>query len=278
MNILIVGCGYVGSKLASYLIADGHNVTALRRQVDGLPDGVNAVAADIFKPETLTALTQEFDYVFYTIGAKEHSDKAYYAAYVKGLGNVIKCLQKTSKNLKRFFYISSSSVYAQTHGEWLNEESETYPEEFAGKRLLEGEDLILDSGLPATVVRFAGIYGPTRTRLIRAVKSGSLEVTIDDKAFTNRIHRDDCAGLLRHLMSVSPLKTMYIGVDDEPCKKVAVYRWIANELGVKLRYEEGFESSEPKNKNKRLKNNRVTATGFKFKYSNFREGYKELLR
>ena len=60
------------------------------------------------------------------------------------------------------FFTSSTGVYAQTHGEWVDEDSPTEPVRYAGKRLLEGERLLLSGPFPATIVRLAGIYGPGR--------------------------------------------------------------------------------------------------------------------
>ena len=102
----------------------------------------------------------------------------------------------------------------------MDETSETSPREFSGRRLLEGEQLFLQSPFPATIVRMAGIYGPGRTRLIDQVRRGEAICQTGEPRYTNRIHRDDCAGVLRHLMSLSSPDAMYLGTDHEPARSI----------------------------------------------------------
>src|SRR5690606_17130958 len=107
----------------------------------------------------------------------------------------------------------------------------TEPRGFSGCRLLEGEALALGAGVPASVLRLAGIYGPGRTRLIDEVRSGSAVVPESaEPVWTNRIHADDCAGALRHLCRLAPDQAhgVWIGVDHEPCERATVLDWLAD--------------------------------------------------
>src|SRR5690606_40538461 len=92
------------------------------------------------------------------------SDLGYHAYYYRGLRHILKALK--GQKLQRAFFVSSSSVYHQMDGEWVDETSETRPSSFAGKEMLAAEEALLKADVPGTVVRFTGIYGPGRTRMI----------------------------------------------------------------------------------------------------------------
>jgi len=168
----------------------------------------------------------------------------------------------------------------QQDGEWVDETSPAEPRHFSGARLLEGETLLLGSGVPATVVRLAGIYGPGRVRLVERVRRGETTIPVGAPIYSNRIHRDDCAGVLRHLISLDRAEPLYLAADDEPAEMAAVLRWLAERLGVPLtRVEERAEPRERYGRasNKRVKNARLLASGYRFRYPTFREGYAALI-
>ena len=170
-SILIAGCGYLGTALGRHLAKVGHTVWGLRRETGDLPSPLLPLMADLTDPETLQALPAQIDTVFYT-ASPDHSDEAgYRAAYIDGLRNLLDVL-KTQGKRPRVLYTSSTAVYAQQSGEWVDESSPTTPEYYSGQCLLEGEHNLLSSGFPVTVVRLGGIYGPGRTRLIRIVQIG----------------------------------------------------------------------------------------------------------
>jgi nucleoside-diphosphate-sugar epimerase len=130
-------------------------------------------------------------------------------------------MDKQGQSPSHFFLVSSTSVYGQQKGEWVDETSPTEPTGFAGKRLLESEQVLRDGPFRGTVVRFGGIYGPRRIGLIERVRSGGAVVSRATR-YTNRIHRDDCAGALRHLAKLATPDDLYLGVDSEPTEEAAV--------------------------------------------------------
>ena len=136
-HILIAGCGYVGIELGMRLAAEGHAVWGLRRSAEGLPPGIRPVVADLMIPETLRHLPPGFDAIFYTAAPNGSEDAAYRAIYVDGLRHLLEALERQHQSPRRVFFTSSTAVYAQSAGEWVDETSPAEPRHFTGSRLLE---------------------------------------------------------------------------------------------------------------------------------------------
>ena len=223
MRVLIAGCGYLGGALAGRLVTKGHSVVAIRRSVGLSQQGVTWIAADLVDG----SLPQEIgnvDAMVYAVAADEYSDTAYERAYVIGVRNLISWMTRTSSHSLPFVFVSSTGVYGQDDGTWVDESSDTVPKAFNGSRLLEGEQLVLGACSRGIVVRFGGIYGPGRTRMIERVWSGEGEQS-SDSGFINLIHRDDCAAVIEHLVDLSPLENMFIGVYCQPVDRAELNAW-----------------------------------------------------
>jgi nucleoside-diphosphate-sugar epimerase len=235
------------------------------------------IVADLTVRASLGSVPEELDFVFYTVSSDERTDDAYRKAYVIGLANLLDVLNKSHKEAKRVILTSSTGVYEQQNGEWVDESSPTEPTHFAGRRLLEAERLLSASSLPSTIVRFGGIYGPGRSRIIGRILAGQATYSLDESRYTNRIHRDDCVGVLAHLMSLPSPEALYLGVDNEPVTQRELYQWLADRLGsppptTKVR------DLRTRRGNKRCKNDKLLATGYGFRFPNFRAGYQPLLK
>src|SRR5574337_390388 len=279
-NILIAGCGYIGPALGSLLAAEGHTVWGLRRHPDTLPPDVRPVVADLTSPETLQTLPPTVDWVFYSAAPDTHDDVAYQRVYVEGVRNLLQALIRERQHPRRVFLTSSTGVYGESSGAWVDETSPTKPTEFAGIRLLEGERLLLEGPFPATVLRLGGIYGPGRASLIERVRRGEITWGDDESpVYFNRIHRDDAAGALRHLMMLPNPDPIFLGVDHDPTTLSALLDWLAEALGVPpTRPSESSGPRAPRHPaNKRCRNERLVASGYLFRYPTFREGYAALL-
>jgi nucleoside-diphosphate-sugar epimerase len=273
-QILIAGCGDVGSTLGLALVAAGHNVLGLRRTINQLPAGIHGIAGDLAQPASLAGQLPACDILVYCAAASSHDEAGYRAAYVDGLANVLAALPVQPHLL---LFTSSSAVYQQADHSWVDESSPTEPERFSGRIMLQAEQRALNSGIPATVVRFSGIYGPGRNHLINQVRSG-LGAAATPAHYSNRIHRDDCAGVLKHLIDRhllgKPLEPVYLASDDAPAALHEVTQWLADELGLQIR------ATRPTRRggSKRCRNTRLKACGYRFIYPDFRSGYRALLR
>ena len=279
--VFIAGCGYVGSELAKQLLESSStrfSVWGMRRNIHQLPDGVHPVVGNLYDSDQLGEWPERIDYLVYAAAANGHSEEKYRLAYVDGLKNVLSRLQEKGIQPKRIVFTSSTHVYHQKDGVEVDETSNTLPESFAGKIMLEAESLIEQSPFPSTAVRFGSIYGPGRKWLVNQVKAkkGYLSEPV---IYTNRIHRDDCAGILVHLIKRDinglPVANCYLGVDCCPSSIQEIMQWIADQLEIELDHTNPipnfFYSS------KRCSNERTLETGYTFHFPNFKAGYTSLL-
>jgi nucleoside-diphosphate-sugar epimerase len=274
VKALIAGAGYVGTALAQRLVAQGHEVVVLRRSERPPPAGAHAFRADLTVPAALEALPPA-ELVFYTAAADERSDAAYRLAYALGLARLVERLARMRPLPQRLLFTSSTAVYGQQDGEWVDESSPTEPADFAGRRLLEGEAIVRGAPFPGTVLRLGGIYGPGRSSLVERVRAGASAAP----GYTNRIHRDDAAAALAHLAALPQVEGTLIGVDSEPALACEVLAWLARrlELPVPPPAQGATPAARAARGSKRCRNARLLATGFRFRYPTYREGYEALL-
>ena len=278
-DILIAGCGDVGGLLAERLRDAGHRVAGLRRRAGLLPAGIEPLAADLGEPATLAALRERhFDIVVVTSAAGRFDEDHYRRVYVEGLANLFGVLRGEPHVLLS----SSTAVYHQCNGEWVDEDSPTEPHGFSGRILLQAEALLRERAAHrATVLRFGGIYGPGRERLLREVAAG-IGCAREPVRYTNRIHREDCAGILQflvgRLLRGQALAPLYLGVDSEPAPMWEVRHWIAAELGVVLDDAAGGAQGGRAPGSKRCSNRRLLEAGYALRYPDFRAGYAPLIR
>ncbi|MEH6625512.1 MAG: NAD(P)H-binding protein [Motiliproteus sp.] len=279
-KILFAGCGYIGSQLGMQLAAVGHQCFGLRRQCNQLPEAIQPLCGDVTQPETLTTLPANLDYVVVTLTPGGFDEASYQRAYVQGLKNLVAALKSQGQTLQRLIFVSSSAVYHQNAGEWVDEQSVAEPRGFSGKAMLEAEKVAAASDYPSTCVRFSGIYGRGRQRLVDWALEG---VTCAETPphYSNRIHQQDCVGVLRHLLELDmrggPVETLYLASDPNPAGFGEILNWIRQQLdsdqadpqqGIEKRLRAG---------SKRCNSQRLQASGYQFKYPDYQVGFTELL-
>lgn len=267
-NVLIIGCGDTGGRLARALADAGHDVTGVRRSARTLP-GMRALRADVSGPFTLAGMPPP-DYVFILLSPDTPDEAGYERTYLQGQAHIRDALEPFSP--RRVFWVSSTSVYGEGEGGWVDEDTPPDPTAFNGRILLEAEARARRDW-PVTVVRLAGIYGEGRLRLLRWVESGR---PVDPSAWSNRIHVTDAARLLAFLMTQHAqgreLADTYIGVDDCPALQAEVLDWLAARLGLPP-VPRTAAAGAPR---RRLSNRRVHELGFEFRYPDYRAGYAAL--
>jgi len=271
MKVLIAGCGDVGNALATLLLQNGHIVYGLKRDVSTLPGGVQAIQADLTDAATLTALPKNIDSLVFLPTPASRDQAAYESIFLDGWINLWNSLKQAPV---RTVLVSSTAVYGQSDGRIVSEETTPEPARFNGEVLLQMEQLAASCAGQLIVARVSGIYGPGREGMIRLAASEGLEVQQSPPIFTNRIHRDDVAAALMHLLLMDDPQAMYLVSDDLPVAKYDVLAWIAAALGKPA--PKGL-SADPGSGGKRVDNQRLRRSGFRLNYPDYRAGYGAIL-
>jgi len=277
MNILAIGYGDIAQRAARLLTADGHHVVGVCRHPDNKPhiNGVELIAADAGNEQDLKKLLyrREYGAILVTLTPSEYSAEGYRQGYVvpcRHLQHVINGLDYSPYVI----YLSSTGVYGQQQGEWVDEDSPTKPASDAGKMLLQAERLIADLPVTSTILRCSGIYGEGRDFLLRQLQQHN--VTLRD-SWTNRIHQDDVARFIEFIVK-NPEKRapLYLLSDDAPTKQYEVYQWLAHQLQLEVSSE--VEPGPGPRGSKRCNNKKLRASGFSLKHPDFKSGYQAMLK
>lgn len=277
-KILIIGCGSIGYELALTLTKAGHIVTGLKRNPPETDvPSLRFIRADISSSTDLHTLPTDFDYVFFIVSANSRDESSYHNIYSTGIDNLLAHFAKTGTQAP-WLFVSSTSVYGQTQGEWVDENSITIPSKRASQLIVEAEQKLFTANPANVVVRFSGIYGPGREYLLRMAKQAPA-IQQDPPYYTNRIHQSDCVGVLVFLLNQRlkglPLDQCYLASDDAPATMWEVISWLA----------EAMQCSPPtikvanltNDQNKRCRNDRLKSLGYQFIYPDYKTGYSELI-
>jgi nucleoside-diphosphate-sugar epimerase len=273
-RVLIAGCGYVGSVTADLFLLGGNwNVEGWTHshesasQLSHKPYLVRSL--DLTSADKIRMAAQEFDVVIHCASSRGGDAESYRRIYFRGTQNLIESLHPGV-----FVFTSSTSVYAQTNGEWVDEESAADPLHERGRILRETEELVRRNG--GTVARLAGIYGPGRSALLRKFLVG--DGRIDSARVVNQVHRDDAAAAL-FLLATSPgekrdvASKIFNVVDDQPLTQRECYEWLAAKLGRPIPNLIGTPIARKRGTgNKRVSNQKLRALGWRPKFPTFQVG------
>jgi len=272
-RVLLAGCGDLGLRVAQQLRGRGDEVWALRRHppVAGGPD-IRWLQADLTRPYSLAALPRAFTQLVY-LPTPDHRDAAAYrATFVDGLRHLLAALD--DGRLQRVLLVSSSAVYGAHDGDWVDEDTPPAPPGFNGATLLEAERWLAAQPVCSVVLRLAGLYGPGRTQLFERLRAGTVQVPRAAPHWANRIHVDDAAAAIAHLLALPDPQACYLGVDDTPLPLDVLHDHLARLLGVP---PPAAGAPPPGIGSKRLSNARLRASGFAPRWPDARLGYAALL-
>jgi nucleoside-diphosphate-sugar epimerase len=251
---LVIGCGYLGLRVARRWLAQGDSVVALTRSdahAQFIQDlGIEPVIGDVTQPASLAGLT-DVDTLLYAVGLDRNSGQSQRDVYVGGLDNV---LARMAGRVRRLLYISSTSIYGQNDGQWVDETSECRPESESGKVCLDSENLLRDRVPDANILRLAGIYGPGRlVARIESLRAG-LVAEGNPEAWLNLIHVDDAVATVLACERRGAPGSTYVVCDDHPCRRREYYSLLAWMAGAPL---PRFEPPSSTGLNKRCSNRRL---------------------
>jgi nucleoside-diphosphate-sugar epimerase len=235
VSTLIIGCGYLGQRLGALLIREGGRVFGTVRSPGRAAEiaalGIEPVIADVLQPDSLRRLPGA-DHVFSCVGFDRAAGAAMRAVYVEGLQDV---LNNLPPSVGRIVYASSTGVYGQSVGEWVDEDSPTCPLHESGKVCLEAEGRIRawseDRSVSAVVLRFAGLYGPGRI-VRRAILERGEPITGDPDKFLNMIHIEDAARVSAAALDAKEFGPIYVVGDDRPVTRREYYSVAARALAA----------------------------------------------
>ena len=283
-KILLLGCGDLGRKLAVRLVAAKHSVIAVKRSPLKSPlAGLQVVLADITAEQSVKKIPTDVDIAVFVLSPSERNKAAYQSLYEQGLFNVLShfthASSSTSDARPRCLLVSSTSVYGQDNGEWVDEESPAQASSFNGKALVQAEQQLWAHCADNIVVRFSGIYGRGRESLLRRVREGK-PVQYDPPYYSNRIHEEDCLGILCFLidrsLSDKPLENLYLASDSAAVPLFEVALWLSETIGCPAPpKKEGCISM--RGMNKRCRNNRLLKLGYSLRYRTYKDGYRAVL-
>ena len=277
MKILLAGCGDIGQRVAARF-ADEHQCFGLRRNPEQLPVFINPLKADLTNSEELAGIfSQDFDVVIATLTPGARTEEAYQKAYVDTATALVSSINNAKYQPKIVIWISSTSVYGDSSNQWLEEESPVNPASFSARALKKAEDIMTAVSCDLTIVRFSGIYGPGRLALLNSVKNG-IGSPAQPKQWSNRIHSDDCAGFLVHLVNRylkgQKLEKLYLGTDCEPAAQHDMRKWLAGKLNVILTEE----AKSSRAGTQRYTNKKLLQSGYQLQYPSYREGYVSVIK
>ncbi len=270
-NALVIGCGYVGLPLAlelkkrfavSVWVHSEATAAALAPH-----DFARVIVGDVADSKTWDELDTSCNLVIHCASSGRGGEAAYEEVFVQGAMRMKENLARVRK-----IFVSSTSVYGQTAGEAVTEDSTAEPSTATGKLLHQAEAIVLGAG-DATVVRSSGIYGPGRGVLFEKFRRGEALIEGDGSRWINQIHQRDLVAALIHLIDQGQYGHIFNATDNTAVTQRDYYEWCAEFLKkplppfgpVNTQRKRGLTS-------KRVSNAKLRATGWAPAYPSFREG------
>ena len=279
-RILIAGCGDLGLRVAQLLaIENSTNLSwGLRRQpnLDSTHDipSFTWIAADLTQPDTLRDLPKDITHVLYTAAPNARTEADYRAVYREGLERLV--LAVAAPSLQRVLFVSSTAVYGAHGAQWIDEDTPTAPKSFNGRVLLETEQWLYkqNTQFETLSLRLSGIYGPGRSYLLERLRTGQATAPMTESHWVNRIHIEDAAAAVVHLMNLPNPKPIYLVTDSTPLPMRVLYDALAKLVGGPTPPAGDAPASIG---SKRLSNARLRDSGFTLKWPDSREGHAALM-
>jgi nucleoside-diphosphate-sugar epimerase len=274
-SVLIAGCGFVGLPLARSFVSAGWDTAALTASESSAAslhgEPFPAHALDITEKDSFRNLTRRrFDVVIHCASSGRGDANAYTAVFLAGTRNLIANLE-----YERLIFTSSTSVYAQQDGTWVDETSPADPGRKTGQILRQTEDLVLAS--EGTVARLGGLYGPGRCAPLKRLLEGRASIEEGGERMMNPLHQLDAAAAL-HFLAGTESSGLFNVVDNDPVTEIDWYRYVCQRLNKPLP-PNGPRNLDRKRgwTNKRVCNRRLRSLGWAPTYPTFKEGLASVL-
>jgi len=289
MDTVVIGCGYVGMRVAKHLASQGHRVYGIRRQITKSTEFVHAgvipLEIDIRVPEQLKLIPKTVQWAVNAVSSSKRGADGYREIYFEGTKSVTRHLSALP-DFRHYVHTSSTSVYGQTDGSWINEEAERQPSTETSQILVEVEDHLQsayrENGFPASIARVSGIYGPERGFLFQQFLKNEAKMIGNGSRIINMVHVDDVVLAITRILESGKPGVAYNITDSCPTSQLDFFSWFASELQRPL--PKSASETELKQRkraitNKRVSNQRlIEELRHNLLYPTFREGYAADIR
>jgi nucleoside-diphosphate-sugar epimerase len=287
MSKLVLGCGYLGERVARLWRAAGESVSVVTRSASRAKElrvaGYVPIVADVSKPETLRELPAA-DEILYAIGYDRKADASRQAVQIDGLHAALDatwaaCRQKgIPPQRTKLVLISTTGVYGQTDGAWIDEDSPCEPLTESGRACLAAEQVLCAHswGSRSVILRLAGIYGPGRLPRLDSLQRGE-PIAANGDSYLNLIHVDDAASIVLAAFAGAVAPALYLVSDGHPVQRSDYYAELARQIGAPPPQLIGSDPAraalERGNTDKRIAANRLFADlEIRLQYPDFRPG------
>ena len=283
-NLIIIGCGDTGFRVARLALDRGVPVTAVSRGEKSFPEsvkgGVTLLTANLDDPETLRLPDVSGCAVLYSApppggGIIDTRVKNFLAALEPGAAPC------------KIVYLSATSVYGSCGDELVDETRPPAPLNHTGRRRLDAEQQFLAwgaaRGVPVVILRISGIYGPGRVPLQRIYDREPL-LNEAEAGYTNRIHADDLAQVCLAALERGEAGDIFNVSDGETSRMTDYFNAITDLLQLprlpQVSLAEARQAMSPlmfgyMTDSRRIDNRKMLEKlGIKLRYPTLREGLK----
>ncbi len=268
MNIVIVGCGYIGTEIAAIWKKKGYSVTATTRHPEKLDSLSRAAQKSVIlkgnDEDDLAPLIANNDLILITIAADnpEHYESAYL-----NTAQIFRHLALEMDLPRHLIYISSTWIYGDYNGQWVDETSELLAKNEQARILIDAEKHYLslqELGWHVCLLRFSEIYGPGRELSQRVKQFEGHILPGSGSHYTNMIHKADCIAAIDYALRHNLEGTYNIADDEHPTRK-ELYDTISQKFRLpKVKWAPNLTPLHTGNK--RISNHKIKAEGFAFRY------------
>ena len=271
-NLLIIGQGDIGLPVTNKLACAGVSVTGLARSERHHYDLVDT--ADFLQADALTLTAEQikaFTHIAIIVTPDEYSATGYHDSYL-AIGQHLATLAPKLTNLERVVFISSTGVYGQDSGEWIDEDTmPIMPARDASKVILQAEQALQQGfGKKAIIIRPSGIYGRERLMRLRKTKETHKEAVAAEH-WSNRIMDRDLVTIITNVLTVAAPKPLYLATDYRPVSTFELEVWLSEQVGEMLPVIDDKKTSVT---GKRLHSNIPLAWLY---YADWQIGYRDIL-
>jgi nucleoside-diphosphate-sugar epimerase len=279
-RLLIVGAGDIARRALPALLARYEATAVVRSSPAPLMDRrVRTVAGDLDRPESLEPPALAADVLLHAAPPTESGSRD------ERTRNLVAALAGARMLPRRVVYISTSGVYGDCNGAWVDESRPVHPETDRARRRVDAEQVLADwgrsSGVEIVVLRVPGIYAADRLPLAR-LKKGTPVLRAEEDVYTNHVHADDLAAICVRALERDAPAGLYNAADDTEMKMGDYFDLVADRVGLarppRVSRAEGEQLIPPMllsfmRESRRLENRKMKALlGIRLKYPTVFEG------